>query len=68
MPRRKQVAEADAAPVETLAFNIPQVAKMSGLSTATVSRGVADGSIASTKFRGRRIITMETIRKLIAPK
>jgi excisionase family DNA binding protein len=48
-------------------YSPKEAAAATGLSLATVNRGIADGSIPSTKFKDRRIISDETIDALVAP-
>jgi len=48
-------------------FSPKEVAAATGLSIASITRGIADGSIPSRKFKGRRIISDKTIERLVAP-
>jgi hypothetical protein len=49
-------------------YSPKEVATATGLSLASINRGIADGSIPSTKFKDRRIISDSTIDALIDPK
>jgi excisionase family DNA binding protein len=55
-------------PVRKRGFDAQETATIVGLSLSTVNRGVRDGSIPSTKYGNRRIISEETIESLLAPK
>ena len=48
-------------------YSPKEAAAATGLSIATINRGIADGSIPSTKYKDRRIISDETINKIIQP-
>jgi excisionase family DNA binding protein len=48
-------------------YSPKEAAAATGLSLATINRGIADGSIPSTKFKDRRIISDETINALVSP-
>ena len=48
-------------------YSPKEAAAATGLSLATINRGIADGSIPSTKYKDRRIISDETIERLISP-
>ena len=54
-------------PMRKLGYSPKEAAAVTGLSLATINRGIADGSIPSTKYKDRRIISHETIAALIAP-
>lgn len=67
MPDNKQAAaSATFIPVKR-GHSPKEAAAITGLSLATINRGIYDGSIPSTKFKNRRIISDETINKLLAP-
>lgn len=48
-------------------YSPKEAATTIGVSIATITRGIKDGSIPSKKYKGRRIISAETIEKLVAP-
>jgi len=48
-------------------YSPKEAAAATGLSLATINRGIADGSIPSTKFKDRRIISDEAIDALVSP-
>jgi excisionase family DNA binding protein len=54
-------------PVRQRGFSPEEVATITGLSVGTIRRGVADGTIPSTKYKRSRIISEETVETLLAP-
>jgi hypothetical protein len=48
-------------------YSPKETAAATGLSLATINRGIADGSIPSTKYKHRRIISDKTIEALVSP-
>jgi excisionase family DNA binding protein len=55
------------APTRKRGYSPKEASIALGLSLATINRGIADGSIPSTKFKDRRIISDETIDALVSP-
>jgi excisionase family DNA binding protein len=54
-------------PIRKRGFSPAEVAAATGLSRATIHRGIRDGTIPSAKFGQRRIVTEATIEKILAP-
>jgi excisionase family DNA binding protein len=55
------------APIRKRGYSPKEAAAATGLSLATINRGIADGSIPSTKYKDRRIISDATIDALVSP-
>jgi DNA invertase Pin-like site-specific DNA recombinase len=53
--------------IQKLGYSPEETAIMTGLSLSTVHRGIRDGTIPSTKYKERRIITGSTIEGIIKP-
>jgi predicted DNA-binding transcriptional regulator AlpA len=52
------------AEVKPATVSVREFILMTGLSHATIYRGIADGSIASTKKNGRRLIAFAEVERL----
>ena len=48
-------------------YSPKEAATATGLSLASINRGIADGSIPSTKFKDRRIICDTVIDAIVSP-
>jgi hypothetical protein len=65
--RLSEAMREDPPAVRKRGYSPQETAEATGLSLATVHRGIRDGSIPSKKYKNRRIISDETIERLVAP-
>jgi excisionase family DNA binding protein len=52
---------------ERLAYRVDEAAKALGVSTKTIKRRIADGTLKSTKIAGVRLIDAESVKALFGP-
>jgi excisionase family DNA binding protein len=65
--KRDAVKEAIRKRVPQRGYSPAETAAALGVSLPTVNRGIYDGKIPSTKIMGRRVISLETIDRLLSP-
>ena len=57
----------DTSTITKRGFSPREAAEATGLSLATINRGIRDGTIPSKKFKDRRIISSRAIDALVEP-
>jgi len=53
--------------MENLTVSVEQASKMTSLAPRTLHRLMAEGELASIKLGKRRLVVMESLRKLLTP-
>ena len=65
-PRRKRRPDERPAPMrEALAFTLPDAARLSGLSVATLRRRAADGALRLFRCGGRTLADGASLRRML---
>jgi hypothetical protein len=67
MPTPKDNLKPPAPSVRKRGYSVDETVVITGLSRATICRGIADGSIPSSKFKDRRIISDTVIDAIVLP-
>jgi hypothetical protein len=67
MPIPKDNLKSAAPSIKKRGYSVDETVIITGLSRATIYRGIADGSIPSTKYKDRRIISDAVIDAIVSP-